>query len=411
MSEIETGARVGRLEALLQRVRANASRLAEQRLGQAAPPLVAAGTDARRTPERFSEPAISEPAISEPAMSEPAMSEPVRATYSPPLPSSLPPLSSASVSPSSVSGPASSASAPPAFASARPSSIPAAQRESYPASDDLLEDVGLESLPPTSVEELPSDERTNTDWLGGTTTNPPYEPDALPRSDTHRTLAETPAAKSGDSARAPEARTTDPFMAPDLETDQERALSDVPPPAIGATVALDEGAAVPLELDEPRQSISPSPSLAPESAVTDEESLEAELPRTSYTGFDASLSAPPSAQQELQARDRAQTERFASVPVSQDSGFARRAEDDLPPVLTQPPLVPASIEAPSVPGGARQTQIVGSHTATTGGASLSLEHQPAPDALPATFLGAAPESRPATFLELLDRSLSLTVRR
>src|SRR5690606_11656690 len=91
---------------------------------------------------------------------------------------------------------------------------------------------------------------------------------------------------------------------PDLEMDSERALSDVPPPAIGATVALDEGAEIPLELEEPRDSLAAA-HVAPASSVPpEEEALEVELPRNSYTGFDSSLSAPPSARADLAAHDR-----------------------------------------------------------------------------------------------------------
>ena len=373
--EDDVSRRVERLESLLNRVRSNAALFAQQRSsGAAARPSATTSPHDERDIRVTSRPAGLAP----------------RAAHTPGQPSSA--------------SPSARASSPVSFKPPRSAEMP---------------DVELESIPPSDSAELPSVEQTNTDWLGATT-DAAYEPDALRQADSHRTLAETPAAKSGESARAPEAESraeVEELDLPELESDPSQALSDVPPPAIGAVVNLDEGRRLPLELAEHEDAV-PAKALTPsdpgDSVEPDEEGLEAELPRNSYTGFDSSLSAPPSAREELAAHDLAGRRRFSSVPVSEQTF---EAPDDLPPVLSNPPTG----GVPSVPGATRQTQIIGSHTAATDTAAtdtaatdtaaFALEQQPALNAQPAVFEGAPIRPEAPTFLELLDRSLNLSVRR
>lgn len=335
--------------------------------------------------------------------------------------------------------------------------LDSAVQEPHFALDSL--DADLPTLPPSRDDDFedPSAEHTKPLWLGldndtgtlhrggGNTDRP---------GDSHRTLAETPAAKVSDTlgvstdeaAAAPEPvvdlsaqrpsevaedgsldiaafdrgfgeeeylDTNPPISghrpssrdleltvehelgAEELEQelevspthldDPESRISDAPPSVIGATITLPEdSSAVALELLEP------PPSATSRSQPSPRDELEAELPRTSFRAeYDASLSAPPSALEDLRAHDRAEHERKlaegrASVAAERVS-IAPLSEDDLPPVLSSRPASPS-------------------------GQVNALLYKPEPGAVPVVYEGTRPALRGLTFLELLDASLAITPR-
>jgi hypothetical protein len=290
----------------------------------------------------------------------------------------------------------------------------------------------LPTLPPSRDDDFQDSQAEHTKplWLGlneGTATFGSEATDSSRVGDSHRTLAETPAAKvydppdeqggvdidvdagfgeeehldtsppiSGDRASSHGAElsvVTD--GSDDLEqelevspadVDQSGArISDAPPSVIGATITLpEESSAVSLELLE----APPSSRSGYEPAYEDE--LEAELPRNSFrAGYDASLSAPPGAAEDLRARDFAEQQRrdmddrLSRAPERVEVG--RVAEDDLPPVLSLRPASPS-------------------------GSVRAVGYAPAPEAVGAVFEGSRPELRSLAFLDLLDASLAITTK-
>lgn len=245
----------------------------------------------------------------------------------------------------------------------------------------------------------------------------------------------------------------------DFAHDREGRISDVPASTLGATITLpeDDVGGVELELAEPPPSslrtIAPAPR-------ANEDELEAELPRTSYrAGYDDSLSAPPAAREELIAHDLSVRERVSSAPspgyvteppisevTHQTAAYVPPPEDDLPPVLSSRPQSPVTIPPQSTVEPLRasadreevatfdapaayettpqrafdappdeQRASVPPYQTTVSDVVLSarphvVEFKPPAHAVAATFEGAVTRAKDATFVELLDLSLSLSVR-
>lgn len=316
---------------------------------------------------------------------------------------------------------------------------PAPHPQAYPLQPDEAE--LRDSSPPLSGERpstrspsLPAQDSTLEEPLAGA-------------SDTH-----PPIASSGFDSEPPAVSLATAPESP-FSDDHTGRISDAPASALGATINLpdEDVGPVELELEQPPSSLrraTPAPDGADE--------LEADLPRTSFrAGYDDSLSVPPAARDELIAHDLSVRERVSSAPapapliseapISEATHPGQApSESDLPPVLSSRPHSPVTIppqsaveplrsaaeraasfdadetaarpsfEAPfpeAAPGSVPPYQAAVSDVVVSARpAPPAVEFAPQPRAVAATFEGAVIRTKDASFLELLDTSLSLSVR-
>jgi hypothetical protein len=194
------------------------------------------------------------------------------------------------------------------------------------------------------------------------------------------------------STRSPELLIAESLSPEDLEQELELGathvddsggrISDAPPSVIGATITLpDESSAVSLELLEP-----PPSSFNANQGGAGGDDLEADLPRTSFRAeYDASLSSPPSAVDDLRAHEERRTLEQRTSRQPERVAISQRSEDDLPPVLSSRPAAPV-------------------------GQANSVVYSPRADATGAVFEGERAPLPSMAFLALLDTSLSISVR-
>lgn len=210
---------------------------------------------------------------------------------------------------------------------------------------------------------------------------------------------------------------------PDFDEDRDGPVSDAPASALGATISLPEedgAAAMELELAEPPPSSMRLVTPAPPQDGGPEEALEADLPRTSYrAAYDASLSAPPHARDELAAHDQGVRDRASSNPVpygaTPETGVSQRPiasqrpashgpgqDQDLPPVLSSPPQAASSMrpEREGAPTSAAEVQ----HAA-----GAYVRFAPPLGAQSPEFVGEYQKPELLSFAALLDSSLSIDV--
>jgi hypothetical protein len=206
--------------------------------------------------------------------------------------------------------------------------------------------------------------------------------DTSPPISGHRASTRSPDISVAAESLTPEDLEQELEVSSALVDDSGGRISDAPPSVLGATITLpEESSDVALELLEP-----PLSSFRP--PATSDDGLEAELPRTSFRAeYDASLSAPPSAAEDLRAHDAGQERKALEQRTSRSPervAVGQVADDDLPPVLSSRPAAPSGVG--------------------------SVMYTPEAGVVPATFEGSRPALRGLAFLELLDASLAIEAR-
>lgn len=320
---------IDRLQALLQRIQKNAAQLATSRaesnhLNEGTSAAAAAGSAAS-----FGEPEETTPAHAErePVIAaEPAQvtSEPPFASEPPQIPSKPPPFAE---QPRALSEPPQVASEPPQVLSEPP------QVASEPP-QALSEPPQVASEPPRALPETLAEavERAAQSAAASRSQASDLERESRPRVRTDATWSEPPP-ESPVAQHRHDTELTPPLDEPLGEESLAESLDDgprTPPPESGPQVSFppkppgadldaeeslpEPGAAADASVTEPEAEPEEAPTVAGEEAAAGAgfslEDYEEPLPAASTGGvYDESLAAPPTAEEDLAAHDRAEAER------------------------------------------------------------------------------------------------------